>query len=102
MCTYNLMLDDNLVAEAENTLRDSGTQFQIWLQQQVEILLRKQVGKRQRHSRRQALSDEQLAMQLSQYTPLTDADFPELSKSDYDHYIRSTSGRITQGLEKWL
>ena len=102
MCAYSLMLDDQLVAEAENSLRHSGVQFQLWLQQQVEDLLRKQVTKRPHHFRRRGLSDEQLAQQLAQYAPLTDADFPELSKSDYDTYIRTTSGRITKGLEKWL
>ena len=100
MCTYSFTLDDRLVAEAENTLSE-GMQFQSWLQQQVEALLRKQV-KRKLHSNRGGLSDVQLAQQLAQYAPLTDADFPELSKSDYDNYIHSTSGRITKGLEKWL
>ena len=104
MCTYNLMLDDQLVAEAESTLTNTGISFQLWLQQQVEELLREQVSSKHRrvHSRRRGLTDEQLAAQLAEYAPLTDADFPELSKSDYDHYIRSTSGRIAKGLEKWL
>ena len=48
------------------------------------------------------LTDEQLAEILSQYAPLTDSDFPDLSKSDYDNYVRSNSGRIAKGLEKWL
>ena len=104
MCTYNLMLDDQLVAEAESTLTNTGIPFHLWLQQQVEELLREQVNhKRHRvHSRRRGLTDEQLAAQLAEYAPLTDADFPELSKSDYDNYIRSTSGRIAKGVEKWL
>lgn len=100
MCTYSLTLDEHLVAEAENTLKE-GVQFQFWLQQQVEVLLRKQVMKK-RHSRQGGLSDAQLAQRLAQYAPLTDVDFPELSKSDYDNYIRVTSGRMAKGLEKWL
>ena len=104
MCTYNVQLDDKLVAEVENAIGDMGITFQLWLQQQVESLLREQINRKHRHARirRHALSDEQLAEQLAQYAPLTDSDFPDLSKSDYDNYIRSTSGRIAKGLEKWL
>ena len=85
MCTYNLKLDDQLVAEAENALGDIGTSFQLWLQQQVEALLREQVRRKRRHNRtrRHALTDEQLAERLALYAPLTDADFPDLSSSDY-------------------
>ena len=103
MCTYHVQLDDQLVAEAENALGNKGITFQLWLQQQVETLLREQIDHKHRHSRirRHALSDEQLAEQLAQYAPLTDSDFPNLSKSDYDNYIRSTNGRISKGLEKW-
>ena len=43
MCTYNLKLDDQLVAEAENALGDIGISFQLWLQQQVETLFLKRV-----------------------------------------------------------
>lgn len=104
MCTYNLKLDDQLVAEAENALGDIGTSFQLWLQQQVEALLREQVRRKRRHNRtrRHALTDEQLAERLAQYAPLTDSDFPDLSSSDYENFVRSTSGRISKGLEKWL
>lgn len=104
MCTYNLKLDDQLVAEAENTLGNTGITFQLWLEQQVEALLREQVNRKRRHVRthRRGLTDEQLAQELAQYAPLTDADFPDLSKSDYDNYVRSISGRIIKGLEKWL
>ena len=101
MCTYKLVLDDQLVAEAESKLRHTGVQFQFWLQQQVERLLSEQVNRRHRHTGI-GMSDDQLARQLAGYAPLTDEDFPELSKSDYDNYIRSTGGRITKGLEKWL
>ena len=54
------------------------------------------------HKHRRGLSDEQLAERLSQYAPLTDADFPELSETDYANYVKNNSGRITKGLEKWL
>ena len=104
MCTFNLKLDDKLVAEAENALGNNGTTFQLWLQQQVEALLRKQVDRmrRQTRARQHGLTDEQLSVELAQYAPLKDSDFPELSKADYDNYFRSTSGLITKGLYKWL
>ena len=104
MCTFNLKLDDKLVAEAENALGNNGTTFQLWLQQQVEALLRKQVDRmrRQARARQHGLTDEQLSEELAQYAPLKGSDFPELSKADYDNYVRSTSGRITKGLDKWL
>ena len=104
MCTYNLKLDDQLVAEAENALGNTGISFQMWLEQQVEALLREQVNRKYRRvrARRRGLTDEQLAERLAQYAPLKDSDFPDLCKSDYDNYVRSTSGRITKELEKWL
>ena len=104
MCIYNLKLDDQLVAEAENALGDIGISFQLWLQEQVETLLREQVNRKRHHVRvrKQGLTDEQLAERLAQYAPLTDSDFPNLSKSDYDNYARTTSGRISKGLKKWL
>lgn len=58
--------------------------------------------RRRIHSRRSVLTDEQFAVELATYAPLTDADFPELSKSDYDNFVRSNSGRIIKGLGKWL
>jgi hypothetical protein len=44
MCTYNITLDDKLVAQAESSLSHSGIELQLWLQQQVEQLLRQQVN----------------------------------------------------------
>ena len=104
MCTYNLKLDDQLVAEAEHALGNTGTSFQLWLEQQVEALLREQVNRKRRHARvlNPSLTDEQLAERLSQYAPLADSDFPDLSKSDYENYVRSNSGRISKELKKWL
>ncbi len=104
MCTYNLKLDDQLVAEAENALGNTGISFQLWLEKQVEALLREQVNRNRRHARvrKHSLTDEQLAERLAQYAPLSDSDFPDLSKSDYDNYVRSGSGRISKELEKWL
>jgi len=45
MCTYNIILDDKLVAQAESSLGQSGIELQLWLQQQVEQLLRQQVNR---------------------------------------------------------
>ena len=54
------------------------------------------------HKRRKALSDAELAERLAQYAPLTDADFPEISAEGYASFVKSHSGRISKGLEKWL
>ena len=54
------------------------------------------------HKHRKALSDTELAERLAQYAPLTDADFPDVSKMDYAYFSKNHSGRITKGLEKWL
>ena len=109
MCTYNISLDDQLVAQTAHSLQE-GISFHVWLQQQVEKLLRAQVQtmqqsstvltQKQKHS--QALSDEQLAERLSQFAPLTDGDFPALEKDAYDYYQRHHHGRLPKGLEKWL
>ena len=95
MCTYNISLDDQLVAQTANSLQE-GISFHVWLQQQVEELLRAQVQmvqqsstvftQKRKHCR--ALSDEQLAERLSQFAPLTDEDFPALEKESYDNYQR--------------
>ena len=60
------------------------------------------VAIRRTHRRRKALSDAELAEQLAQYAPLTDADFPEVSAEGYASFAKSHSGRITKGMEKWL
>ena len=104
MCTYNLVLDDQLVSKAESLLTNKGITLQIWLQQQVESLVREQVGRKYHtiHSHKRGLSDEQLAEQLAQYAPLSDSDFPQLNAEDYANYTRNNSGKIARGLEKWL
>lgn len=104
MCTYSFVLDDQLVYEAESLLTKKGVTLQIWLQQQVESLVREQVGHKFHtgYSRKRGLSDEQLAKQLAQYTPLSDEDFPQLKAEDYANYTRNNSGKITRGLEKNL
>ena len=61
-----------------------------------------QVAIRRTHRRKKVLSDEELAEQLAQYPPLTDADFPEISVEGYASFAKKQSGRITKGLEKWL
>ena len=102
MCTYHIKLDDRLVALAEQSL--GGLPFAVWLQQQVETMLREQTHRgssrvRRRHSR---LSDEQLMECLKEYPPLTDKDFPNLCAEDYQANIRSRSGKLSKGLQKWL
>lgn len=54
------------------------------------------------HIHSKGLSDEQLAELLASYPALTDADFPEISESEYSDYLNNKKGYITKGLEKWL
>ncbi len=100
MCTYSLVLDDQLVAQAEQTL--NGVPFQIWLQQQVENLMREQTAHSHVRVRHRGLSDEQLSERLKDYPMLTESDFPELSSESYSQMLRSNSGKLIKGLEKWL
>lgn len=60
------------------------------------------VTTRRIHKSRKALSDAELAEQLAQYAPLTDADFPEVSAEGYANFAKNHSGKVTKGLEKWL
>lgn len=60
------------------------------------------VTMRRIHKRRKSLTDAELAERLAQYDSLTDADFPEVSAEDYASFAKNHSGRITNGLEKWL
>ena len=103
MCTYNIAIDDRLVTQATSTL-PGGVSFQLWLQQQVMELLQAQISGTKRHTsvHRSGLTDEQLAQQLAQYPPLSESDFPELTTEDYAHHMRSSSGRVPEGIEKWL
>ena len=45
MCTYNIVLDDKLVAQAESLLSHSGIELQLSLQRQVEQLLLQQINR---------------------------------------------------------
>jgi hypothetical protein len=45
MCTYNIVLDDKLVAQAKSSLSHSGIELQPWLQHQVERLLLQQINR---------------------------------------------------------
>ena len=102
MCTYRIALDDGLVMQAENTFQIKEP-FQTWLQQQVESWLLAQVnGKNQSNSRHSRLSDEELAERLKGYPPLEESSFPSLAAEDYGTYLKSRSGQLPKGLEKWL
>ena len=102
MCTYRIALDDGLVLQADNTFQIKEP-FQTWLQQQVENWLLAQVnGKSQSHSRHSRLSDEELGEKLRAYPPLDESSFPSLAAEDYYTYLKSRSGQLPKGLEKWL
>lgn len=103
MCTFNIAIEDQLVTQAKSTL-PGGVSFHLWLQQKVVELLKAQVNNPCRRTgiQRHRLTDEQLAEQLAQYAPLSENDFPDLSTKDYAYYMRSMSGRVSKGIEKWL
>ena len=103
MCTYSIAIDDQLVSQATSTL-PGGVSFHLWLQQQVVELLKTQVDNQRRRTRtyNRGLTDEQLAQQLAQYPSLSESDFPEVNAEDYAHFMRSSSGRVPKGIEKWL
>ncbi|MBQ9203374.1 MAG: hypothetical protein IJ155_03935 [Prevotella sp.] len=111
MCTYNLVLDDQLVAEAEHTL--GGVSLQVWLQQQVEELLRKKVDQQvtphehPKHAGRKAFrvrsraehspSDAELEARFA------GLEMPELPEAPlWDEVIKANSGKVIKPVEKWL
>ena len=61
---YIIVLDDKLVAQAENSLNHSGIELQLWLQQQVEQLLRQQINR----TNKVFIEDGEVKMQLSSDT----------------------------------
>ena len=102
MCTCHIALDNSLVMKAENAFQIKEP-FQSWLQQQVECWLLAQVnGKSQSHSKHSRLSDEELSEKLSAYPPLEENCFPSLAAEGYGTYVKSRSGQLPKGLEKWL
>ena len=102
MFTYHIALDDGLVMQAENTFQIKEL-FQTRLQQQVESWLLAQVnGKSQSHSCCSRLSDEELSEKLRANPPLEENSFPSLAADDYGTCLKSHSGRLPKGLEKWL
>ena len=50
------------------------------------------------HSRKHSrgLTDEELAKHLAQYAPLTDSDFPEITKEGYANYVKKQNGKLTK------
>ena len=101
-CTYPISLDENLVMQAESVF-EINESFQTWLQQRVEMWLLAQVNSKGRpRSRRGKLTDEMLAERLKDYPPLEESNFPSLAAEDYGTYLKSSSGKLPKGLEKWL
>ncbi len=103
MCNYSISLDDSLVSQAENVFQINDT-FQDWLQRQIETWLLSQIKSASvkvpfRHG---SLSDELLAEKLKDFPPLSPADFPEPSPSEYANFLKTRSGKLPKGCEKWL
>ena len=101
MCTYPISLDENLVMQAEKVLQIDES-FQTWLQQQVEKWLLSQVNEKKRFHSHSKLTDEMLAERLKDYPLLEESDFPSLVAEDYSTYLKSHSGQLPKGIEKWL
>jgi hypothetical protein len=101
MCTYPISLDENLVMQAEKVLQIDES-FQTWLQQQVEKWLLSQVNEKKRFHSHSKLTDEMLAERLKDYPQLEESDFPSLAAEDYSTYLKSRSGQLPKGIEKWL
>ncbi|MBQ5451885.1 MAG: hypothetical protein IIU03_06625 [Bacteroidales bacterium] len=102
MYTVNLDLDK----ETEENIKMSYNitiPFQIWLQQQIMLLLQEkfcpQKRRRKYHSR--GLTDEELEKELSDYKPLTDDDIPDLSRKDYLK-LCSRKPIMSNDLKKWF
>ena len=103
MRDYQLHLDDDVAIKAEK-LFGSEESFRNWLQKKVEQWLQIWLDNANTKvsSHNGGLTDEALAEILKDFPPLTSEAFPELSKSDYINMIKSQTGRLPQGLEKWL
>lgn len=103
MCTYNITLDDQLVAKAEITLE--GIPMQVWLQREVESLLKKRINKTEpafkcKFVKRRAenvLSDSELEKRFS------GKPMPAIPEDSYwDEVINANSGKVIKSIEKWL
>lgn len=103
MCTYPLLLEESLVMRAESTLQIEEN-FQTWLQRQVEMWLLAQVNglSHRAQPRHHGLSDEVLAEKLKDYPPLEEDSFPSLVAEDYSDYLKTSSGKLPKGIERWL
>lgn len=103
MSDYQIHLDDDLVTKAKQALGAKAS-FPIWLQKKVEQWLHIWLDntKSMPVSHDSGLSDEALAEIVKDFPPLTQEAFPELSKSDYIEIGKSQTGRLPNGLEKWL
>ena len=100
MCTYNVVIDDQLVAEAERSL--NGLSLQAWLQQQVDALVRhsKSSAKRVAKVKRRANytpSDAELTARFS------NQDMPPMpEETSWKDIIDSNLGKTIKSVEKWL
>ena len=102
MCRFNISLNDDVVIQARQSFASESALTQ-WLQQQVERWLLAQVNsKNQPSCRHSKLTDEMLAERLKDYPPLEESNFPSLAAEDYGTYLKSNSGKLSKGLEKWL
>lgn len=100
MCTYNVVIDDQLVVEAERSL--NGLSLQAWLQQQVDALVRhskitsQRVAKVKRRAKH-APSDAELMARFS------DKNMPPMPEdTSWKDIIDANVGKTIKPVEKWL
>jgi len=104
MCSYNIILDDQLVAEAAHTLK--GVSMETWIQQQVESLLKERLAQSANHSTAKRIvkrraehipSDSQLE------TLFIGKDMPVMpDDSSWEEIISAKMGKTIKSMEKWL
>lgn len=98
MTTSSTTLNQNTIVESFwNLLQTVDSKARRALYKRLE---NEYYAERSRNSR--SLSDESLAQELSEFDPITEQDFPELSREQYVGFARNSSGKIAKGLEKWL
>ena len=100
MCTYSVVIDDQLAAEAERCL--NGLSLQVWLQQQVDALVCYSTvpDKRVAKVRRRANCTPTDAELKARFDNKEMPQMPE--DSSWKEIIDSNIGKTIKPVEKWL
>lgn len=105
MCTYSIVIEDNLAAKAEELL--NGQPLQAWIEQQLETLVSKpDVATANESSKRLArvkkrYSHEPDDAQLEAY--FKDKPMPSMPEDpSWKDILNANSGKTNKSVEKWL